>query len=69
MGKFLILLLIVLISCKKAEVVKNGEILELREDFYEPYVIDGCEYFIYQKSLTHKGNCKSCRKWLKDLEK
>lgn len=24
--------------------------------------IDGCEYYIYDRSLTHKGNCKNHNK-------
>ncbi len=34
-------------------------------------VVDGCEYFFNNQSgeLTHKGNCKNCRKFYKELLK
>lgn len=30
------------------------------------YLIDSCEY-IYAKGLTHKGNCKNCRKHYEEI--
>jgi hypothetical protein len=67
-------------SIKENYSIKNKKTIILNDGFQnkeEIYIFefDGCEYIMYQKNvgtrwgvlgLTHKGNCKYCRKNIKN---
>lgn len=62
----IILLILIFIGCQKP----IGESVVDTKKGYNIKVIDGCEYIevdsgvgdYYRYTLTHKGNCKSCKK-------
>ena len=63
-------------SIKENNPIKNKKTITLKKDFFDTeeitiFEFDGCEYIMYKKhidtrwgvlGLTHKGNCKYCKR-------
>ena len=71
----LILTLLAIAGCEVSE--SNAQSASHSVDSYTVFrnnsnaVVDGCEYFFSNENgtLSHKGNCKNCREFYKQLFK
>jgi hypothetical protein len=51
--------------------IKGSSEYQLKSVVYDEVIIDGCEYLTFKSygpnnGLAHKGDCKQCRKWMKE---
>lgn len=59
--KYLILLFAIgLMSCDNdGQINESPKYITIKGSYVRPYMIGACEYFIYDRSLCHKGDCKN----------
>ena len=73
MKKLIIILVLGLVSCNEVNTPKKqtGYVVRADSNPLEIVIADSCEYLLVPWGnatvLTHKGDCKSCRKYLNNL--